>query len=85
MPNSYAVAIENMQFNPASAGIQKGDSVTWTNRMGMPHTVTPDNDEFPGSGPIGPNQTFSHTFADAGTIAYHCEIHPNMTGTVIIT
>jgi plastocyanin len=55
------------------------------NLMGMAHTVAPDNDEFPGSGAIGQNERFSHMFDTAGTIDYHCEIHPFMTGKVVIT
>jgi len=52
--------------------------------MDMAHTVAPDADEFPGSAPIGKNKTFSHLFEAAGTVAYHCEIHPEMTGTVVV-
>ncbi len=74
-----------MRFTPASVPVAKGDTVEWTNRMGMTHTVTPDNDEFPGSGAMGQNKTFSHVFCDAGTVDYHCEIHPFMTGKVIVT
>jgi plastocyanin len=84
MAKTYTVDIRNMKFNPASVTISKGDTVTWANVMDMAHTVTPDADGFPGSGPIGKNKTFSHLFDAAGTIAYHCEIHPEMTGTVIV-
>src|SRR5262249_8956899 len=85
MAQTHKVDIQNMQFNPASLTIAKGDSVEWTNRMGFPHTVKPDNDEFPGSGPIGPNKTFLHLFDTAGAVAYHCEIHPQMKAKVVVT
>jgi plastocyanin len=82
---TYKVDIAKMTYSPQSITIATGDTVEWTNQMGMTHTVTPDNDEFPGSGPIAPNGgTFSHTFDAAGTISYHCEIHPFMTGTLVI-
>jgi plastocyanin len=29
--------------------------------------------------------TFGHTFATAGTFAYHCKIHSTMHGTVVVT
>jgi plastocyanin len=34
------------------------------------------------SGDFGPGGTFAHTFATAGTYAYHCIHHAPMTGTV---
>jgi plastocyanin len=85
MAQTFKVEIQNMQFNPASVSIAQGDTVEWTNKMGMPHTVTPDGNEFEGSGRLGQNQTFSHLFDIAGTVSYHCEIHPFMRGTVIVT
>ena len=85
MAQTYDVDIQNMAFEPASLTIAAGDTVTWTNRMGLPHTVAPDNGEFPGSGPLGQDQTFSHVFEDAGTVNYHCEIHNFMKGTVTAT
>jgi plastocyanin len=80
----YEVAIQQMQFDPGTVTIAPGDTVEWTNRMGMPHTVSPDHGEFPGSGPLGPNETFSHRFDAAGSITYHCDFHPDMTGQVVV-
>jgi plastocyanin len=85
MAKTCKVDIQGMTFNPASVTIAKGDTVEWTNLMGMAHTVAPDSDEFPGSGAIGRNEKFSHVFDAAGTVDYHCEIHPSMTGKVIVT
>jgi plastocyanin len=85
MSQTYKVAIQNMKFNPASVSIAKGDTVEWTNTMGMQHTATADDGSFD-SGPFGgPNKTFSHIFDSTGTLPYHCEIHPNMTGTVVVS
>lgn len=86
MAQTHDVAIANMKFVPASIPIKAGDTVKWTNTMGMAHTVTPDSGAFPGSGEIAPNGgTYSHTFDAAGAVAYHCEIHPFMKGTVTVT
>jgi predicted lipoprotein with Yx(FWY)xxD motif len=49
------------------------------------HTVTSDTGAWPDSGSLAPNQTFSHTFAKAGTYAYHCAIHPSMTAKVNVS
>src|SRR5215212_8146649 len=32
-----------------------------------------------------PGTNFSQTFTTPGTYTYHCEIHPQMTGTVVVT
>ena len=55
-----------------------------TNRMNMSHTVTADNGEFD-SGVLGQDQSFSHTFDAVGSVDYHCEIHPDMTGKISIS
>jgi plastocyanin len=52
--------------------------------MGMQHTVTADDGSFD-SGPIAQGETFSQVFNAAGSVGYHCEIHPQMTGTIIVT
>ena len=63
------------------------DTVTWTNvdtTPGNGHTVTSS-----GRGPLksqslSQGETFSYTFATAGTYPYYCAIHPDMTGTVTV-
>jgi plastocyanin len=87
MVKTQTVSTSNMAFNPNSVtvAVAVGDAVEWTNQMGVDHTVNPDNNEFPASGHIGLGKTFSHIFDASGTIAYHCEIHPFMKGTVIVT
>jgi plastocyanin len=80
---TYTIEITKMTF-PDSTAVKQGDTVVWTNRMSMNHTVTADNGEFD-SGVLGRNKSFSHEFATAGTVPYHCEIHPNMTGNVVVS
>jgi plastocyanin len=85
MAETRKVSINNMAYTPANLTIKVGDTVKWTNQMAFDHTVTPDKGEFPSSGHIEPQDTFSHTFGATGSVAYHCEIHPRMKGTVIVT
>jgi len=85
MAQTHQVDIKDMKFVPASVTVAIGDTVKWTNQMDMQHTVTPDDDQFPGSGRLGPNQSFSHTFSSSGTVAYHCQIHRSMKGKVIVS
>src|SRR4051794_4215731 len=82
--SSTAVTIVDFAFQPASLEVTAGTTVTWTNSGAAPHTVTADDGAFD-SGTLQPGSTFSFTFDTPGTFAYHCEIHPNMTATIIVT
>jgi plastocyanin len=78
------VTIQNFAFSPATVTVNVGDTVTWTNQeSGVPHTTTSDTAVWD-SGTLTTGQSFSFTFTQAGTFTYHCTIHPNMTGTVIV-
>ena len=81
--SSNKVSIANMAFSPASITVTAGTMVTWTNNDNMTHTVTADDGSYD-SGNIVTGNGFSKTFTVAGTYAYHCTIHPSMTGTVIV-
>jgi len=80
---SQAIAIQGFAFSPASLQVDAGTTVTWTNNDNVAHTVTADDGSFD-SGPIQPGASFSHTFATAGTVAYHCSIHPFMTAQIVV-
>lgn len=70
-------------FSPAAITIPKGSQVVWVNGSDASHTVT-SSGGFASSGLIGQRQSFSATFPNAGTFAYHCTVHPYMMGTVIV-
>jgi plastocyanin len=79
-----SVSISNFAFSPATVNVNVGDTVTWTNNdAGVPHTASSDSGVFD-SGNLQTGGTLQHTFAAAGTFAYHCNVHPNMTGTVVV-
>ena len=77
------VVMKGFAFDPASVTIKAGESVTWTNQDPTNHTVTADKGEFKSSD-IANGATFTFKFDTAGTYAYHCSIHPSMTGTVVV-
>ena len=79
-----AVTIVDFAFQPASLEVPAGSTVTWMNSGAAPHTVTADEGAFD-SDRLAPGASFSQTFDTAGTFTYHCEIHPQMTGTVVVT
>jgi plastocyanin len=78
-----SVDIKGFAFAPPTISAKVGDAVTWTNQDSVPHTVTFD-DKSVDSGNMAQGATFNHTFDKAGTFAYHCSIHPQMTGTVTV-
>src|SRR5215213_4393626 len=78
------VSIKDFAFNPPNATVAPGTTVTWVNNDQAPHTATADDGAFD-SGTLQPGQSFSFTFDEAGTYAYHCNIHPDMTATVTVS
>ena len=87
--NTFQVKIveQNNQyaFEPATITIPKGAQVVWTNASDAPHTVSSDINAFGTTSNLTQNQTFMMTFNTAGTYMYHCNIHPYMKGTIIVT
>ena len=79
------VTIQNFAFSPQTITVAPGTTVIWTNKDNVDHTVTSDTGAWPDSGNLATNQTFSHTFAKAGTYPYHCAIHTSMTASVIVS
>jgi plastocyanin len=57
--------------------------ISWTNYDPTPHTVTSDDGLF-NSGPLAPGQSFSYTFDVGGTFTYHCQIEPNIHGSITV-
>ena len=79
-----AVEIADFTFSPGTVEVAVGTTVTWTNNDSAPHTVTADDGAFD-SGELAQGDTFGMTFDTAGTYSYFCEIHPQMTASVVVT
>jgi plastocyanin len=77
------VCMDGTAFVPDSITVSVGDEVTWTNIDGIDHTATADDGSFD-SETLADGEDFSFTFDEAGEFAFHCEIHSNMTGTVVV-
>jgi plastocyanin len=73
----------DLSFDPPETSVSTGSTVSWTNEDSTEHTVTSDEGLFD-AGPISPGDTFENTFDTSGEFGYHCEIHPFMTGVVIV-
>lgn len=78
------VAINGMQFQPATIRVKAGEEVTWTNNAPMLHTITSRNNGLLASERLNQGSTFSYTFEQPGVYSYYCALHPSMIGTVIV-
>lgn len=84
VPVGAEVNIANFAFEPAESSVAAGAEIQWINEDGVPHTVTADDGAFD-SGDIAGGGSFGTVIDEAGTYAYHCDIHPQMTGTVTVS
>jgi plastocyanin len=67
--------------NPLTVSI--GTTVSWLNNDNTTHTSVADGSQW-SSGNVAPAGRFNFTFTSAGRFTYHCQIHPNMVGTIIV-
>ncbi|MBW3022726.1 cupredoxin family copper-binding protein [Candidatus Woesearchaeota archaeon] len=78
-----SIIIKNFAFSPAEITVKTGTTITWTNEDSVTHTITSEGNF--DSGQISKGETFSFTPDKAGTIDYHCSIHPSMNGKIVVT
>jgi plastocyanin len=77
-----AAEIFDFGFRPSPVTAGADLTVTWTNTGSAAHTVTFDTG--PDCGTLQSGDMLSVLFPGAGSYAYHCEIHRQMTGTVTV-
>lgn len=80
-PQRHVVDIRDFAFDPPSLSVAVGDTVVWTNRDIVPHTVTiagGDSD----SGAIEEGQSWEFTVTTSGRLDYGCGFHPSMAGEI---
>src|SRR5574338_267914 len=68
-------------FSPRIIQVNQFDTVTWTNKDNTAHTVTGSAFD---SGLVPSGNSFSHKFSENGTFGYACQLHPWMTGQVVV-
>lgn len=79
-----AATIEARDFTLTSIEVAPGTEVEVVNTDEAAHTVTSDDAAFD-SGNVAGGGTGTFTAPDeAGEYAFHCEIHPSMTGTLTV-
>jgi plastocyanin len=82
------VGIAFHAYDPATINVVEGDLVQWNwNGPDTNHSVTSDagSGETFDSGVLDKSgATFTYYFAKAGTYRYHCSVHADMHGTVVV-
>ena len=87
------VDITDFKFTPSTITVNEGDTVFWHQKGRVGHSVTADDGSFDSSpgcdatpdndNCLKPGDTF-HVTLPTGTFAYHCKVHPSMTGTIVV-
>ena len=77
------ITIDNFTFTPKELTVAVGTTVKWVNHDDIPHTVANKDKAFR-SQALDTDDSFSYTFASAGTFDYFCGLHPHMVGKVIV-
>jgi plastocyanin len=77
------ITIDNFTFTPPELTVAVGTTVKWVNHDDIPHTVVNKDKAFR-SKALDTDDSFSYTFASAGTFDYFCGLHPHMVGKVIV-
>lgn len=79
--------IQNYEFTPAVIKVKVGQTVTWTNKDSVGHSVVADTASV--DAPNGPllqqGDTYKFTFSKAGTYTLHCNPHTYMHQVVEVT
>jgi plastocyanin len=78
---SQTVAINDFAFTPAELIVTAGTTVSWTNQQNVSHTTTANAATWDSS-ILRTGASFQFTFNTPGDFAYHCDIHPEMLGTI---
>ncbi|MFC8677487.1 cupredoxin family copper-binding protein [Streptomyces griseorubiginosus] len=82
---SYAVAMKGYAFSPASLSVPAGSTVTWTNYDTAPHDVKTTSGPLSIHSPmLNKGESWSFTFATAGSYGYVCTVHPDMTAGITV-
>jgi len=79
---THAVRIEGMKFIPERLEVATGDTVVWTNKDFLPHSVTAREARVE-SGDLAPNKSWRFIARKKGEMHYICRLHPVMKGVLV--
>jgi len=80
---THAVRIEGMKFIPERLEVAAGDTVVWTNKDFLPHSITAPEGRVE-SGDLAPDKSWRFTARKKGEMHYICRLHPVMKGMLVV-
>ena len=80
---THAVRIEGMKFIPERLEVAPGDTVVWTNKDFLPHSVTASEARVE-SGDLAPSKAWRFVARKKGEMPYICRLHPGMKGVLVV-
>ena len=80
---THTVRMEGIKFVPERLEVAAGDTVVWTNKDVVPHTVTASEAHVE-SGEIAPNKSWRFVAKRKGEMPYICRLHPGMKGLLVV-
>lgn len=83
MAADHQVTIKSFKFSPAQITVAAGDTITFTNDDGAPHTGTALDGSFD-TDRLNKGESGTVTISAAGSIDFKCNFHPNMKGTITV-
>ncbi len=78
------VSIHNFCFGPTVVRVRPGQTVTFVNRDGFPHTVLGANGSWGSYARIGASHRMVYRFTRPGVYPYVCTYHVGMVGAVVV-
>jgi len=75
-------------YKPSTVHVRVGQTVEWVDRDDSDHTVTPEPSTraWSGGSPVlSTGKSYRFRFTRPGSYRYHCMVHPNMLGFVVVT
>jgi plastocyanin len=74
----------SQSYSPSAATMKAGQTVSWRNGDSVTHTATANGGAFD-TGAIAPGAVSAPIkLSTTGSFAYHCAIHPSMTGSLAV-
>ena len=81
--DANVVTIDNFTFSPKELTVAVGTTIKFVNHDDIPHTVVDKKLSFR-SKALDTDDSYSFTFASAGSFDYFCSLHPQMVGKIIV-
>lgn len=83
-PGDVTASIKDFSYDPAEVQAKVGQVIAFSNTGAAPHTVTLDDGSCTTPN-IAAGASDGVSFSAAGSYPFHCAIHPQMKGTIVVS